>query len=435
LIVTLAQAMDAIIDYRGKTPTKTPFGIPLITAKIVKDGRITEPDEFIAEVEYDAWMRRGIPKPGDVVLTTEAPLGEVARLDNRRVALAQRLICLRGKAGLLDNGYLKYLLMSKPIQAQLRSRESGSTVSGIKQSELRKLIFDLPPFESQIAIASILGALDDKIELNRQMNQTLEAIAQALFRSWFVDFDPVRAKLEGRKPEGIDAETAALFPSEFEESELRMFPKGWSVGRLGDIAATVGSQIKPSEMDADMPYIGLEHMPRKSIALDNWGRADGLESNKFQFRTGQILFGKLRPYFHKVGVAPVDGVCSTDIFVLQPKAPHYFALLLGHVSSEDFIAFTDTGEGTRMPRTNWSRMGSYPIVLPPRCICSIATEILSPLISRIIANIHESRTLAEIRDALLPKLITGEVPVELSNTTKCDSAVEPAPEQTPVPVH
>ena len=157
--VLLEDCMDAVIDYRGKTPEKTTSGIPLITAKIVKGGRIETPNEFIAIDDYAVWMRRGVPKAGDVVLTTEAPLGEVAQLGNERVALAQRLIALRGKTGLLDNGFLKFLMQSEDVQEQLRARASGTTVLGIKQSELRKVLLTLPPLDEQRAIAHILGCL------------------------------------------------------------------------------------------------------------------------------------------------------------------------------------------------------------------------------------------------------------------------------------
>ena len=187
----LEDAMDALIDYRGKTPKKTESGIPLITAKIIKNGRINPTQEYIAESDYDSWMRRGIPQKGDIVLTTEAPLGEVAQLDGKKIALAQRVITLRGKSGLLESDFLLYLLQSNDVQHQLDSRASGTTVKGIKQSELRKVILKFPPVPEQKAIARVLGVLDDKIELNRRMNETLEGMAQALFKSWFVDFDPV----------------------------------------------------------------------------------------------------------------------------------------------------------------------------------------------------------------------------------------------------
>ena len=195
---SLESCMEAIIDYRGKTPRKTLYGIPLITAKVVKNGRIDPPSEFIAEEDYESWMRRGTPKAGDVLLTTEAPLGEIAQLDTKRVALAQRLIALRGKTGVLDNTFLKFLMQSTEVQDQLRARATGTTVLGIKQSELRKVSLKLPPLAEQLAIAQILGTLDDKIELNRRINETLECIARTIFKSWFVDFDPVHAKAEGR---------------------------------------------------------------------------------------------------------------------------------------------------------------------------------------------------------------------------------------------
>ena len=190
-IYKLEDCMDAIIDYRGKSPKKTTSGVPLITAKIIKDGRILPTQEYIAEEDYDSWMRRGIPQPGDIVLTTEAPLGEIAQLGFEKVALAQRVITLRGKEGLLDNRFLKYLMLSHPIQARLRARASGTTVQGIKQRELRQIELSFPEITVQKRIAHILGTLDDKIELNRRMNRTLEKMAAAIFKSWFIDFDPV----------------------------------------------------------------------------------------------------------------------------------------------------------------------------------------------------------------------------------------------------
>ena len=130
--------------------------------------------------------RRGLPQPGDIVMTTEAPLGEIAQLGSSRVALAQRLITLRGKNAILDNTFLKFLMQSAEVQNQLRARATGTTVLGIKQRELRKVVLTLPSLPEQRAIAHILGALDDKVELNRQMNETLESIARATFKSWFI---------------------------------------------------------------------------------------------------------------------------------------------------------------------------------------------------------------------------------------------------------
>ena len=410
--LTLEDSVGAVIDYRGKTPRKTSSGIPLITAKVVKGGRIETPHEFIAEDDYVDWMRRGIPECGDVVVTTEAPLGEVAQLGNERVALAQRLICLRGKPRVLDNDFLKFLMQSDGVQEQLRSRATGTTVLGIKQSELRKVVLPLPPMVEQRAIAHILRTLDDKIELNRRMNETLEAMARARFKSWFVDFDPVRAKAEDRDP-GLPKPLAGLFPDSFEESELGKIPKGWEAGTLGDVAEHPRRGLRPEQIESNTPYIALEHMPKRCIALSDWGTAEALQSNTFEFKRGDILFGKLRPYFHKVGVAPVNGVTSTDIVVVEPRTNNWFGFILGHVSSIEFVDYTDAGStGTKMPRTSWTEMAHYPLALPPPPIAEAFTKTIRPTIERINAGIHESRTLAALRDPLLPKLISGELRIE-----------------------
>ena len=287
---SLEDCMAAIIDYRGKTPEKTSSGIPLITAKAVKGGRIATPDEFIAPEDYEAWMRRGIPKAGDVVVTTEAPLGEVGQLGADRVALAQRLIALRGKPAVLDNAFLKFLMQSASVQDQLHARATGTTVLGIKQSELRKISLVLPPFGEQRAIARILGSLDDKIELNRRMNGTLGAMARALFQSWFVGFDPVRAKAEGRDP-GLPQPLADLFPDGFEESELGYVPRGWRVLSLNQAAAFLNGlalQKFPPEGDGYLPVIKIAQL-RKGTT-DDAERASANLDGAYVIEDGDVLF-------------------------------------------------------------------------------------------------------------------------------------------------
>jgi type I restriction enzyme S subunit len=270
----------------------------------------------------------------------------------------------------------------------------------------------VPPLPEQRAIAHILGTLDDKIELNRRMNETLEEMARAIFKSWFVDFDPVRAKAERRQPEGMSPESAELFPDSFEESELGQIPAGWEVSTFGAVAQEIRNSLKPTDVDGATPYIGLQHMPRRRIALSDWGRADEVSSGKRRFSTGQILFGKLRPYFHKVGIAPLDGVCSTDVVVIEPCNIEFFAFVLGHASSDAFVAYTDrTSTGTRMPRTKWRDMARFNIALPSPVLARTLAELVAPMIDRITVNIHETKILADLRDTLLPKLLSGEIRV------------------------
>lgn len=152
-------------------------------------------------------------------------------------------------------------------------------------------------------------------------------------------------------------------------------------------------------------------MPRRSIALSDWGYGDGLESNKFEFQKGEILFGKLRPYFHKVGVASLAGVCSTDILVVVPKSETWFGVVLGHVSSVAFVEHTNAGStGTKMPRTSWKEMSAYRIPLPKSAIAKKYSDQISPMLVRMSSAIFESKSLCEMRDALLPKLLSSSLP-------------------------
>ncbi len=306
--------------------------------------------------------------------------------------------------------FIYYLALWSDFNRELCVSASGTKILHTAPVRIEAFEFNLPPLAEQKAIAAALGALDDKIELNRRMNATLEAMARALFQSWFVDFDPVRAKIDNREPIGLDEATAALFPDQLEVSPLGHIPKGWTPAKLGDIGTNSRRGVQPSEIAPNTPYIALEHMPRRCIALDDWDESADVASGKSAFKKSEILFGKLRPYFHKVGVAPFDGVCSTDILVLAPKSAEWFGFLLGHASSDALIQFTDLAStGTKMPRTNWSDVSSFKVALPPTPIAAAFTKLVEPMLDCIHANLHQSRTLATLRDTLLPKLLSGEL--------------------------
>ncbi|HQI31552.1 MAG TPA: restriction endonuclease subunit S [Verrucomicrobiota bacterium] len=351
-----------------------------------------------------------IALPGDILFSVRAPIGRV-NIAEVECSIGRGLSIIRARSH-ADRKFIEFALRN--MEQQWQVIEGGGSVFGnATRRDLATLSLPWPgnPLERE-AIGYLLGALDDKIELNRKMNQTLEEMARAIFKSWFVDFDPVRAKAAGQKPSGLKPEIAALFPDSFEPSELGEIPKGWRVGTLGDVAVQSRRGAKPEKIDPNTPYIALEHMPRRSIALSEWGTADGLESNKFEFKKDEILFGKLRPYFHKVGVAPVDGVCSTDIVVMTPRRQGWFGFVLGHVASAEFVEYTNAGStGTKMPRTSWTDMTRYQVVLPPEPMAAKFSKMTQPSVDRIVASIHESRTLAALRDTLLPKLISGELRV------------------------
>lgn len=431
----LEDCMDAIIDYRGKTPKKVDNGIPLITAKIIKNGRIQEVSEFIAIDDYDNWMVRGLPLEGDVVLTTEAPLGEVAQLDARKVALAQRVITLRGKKGILENDYLLYLLQSSFVQNQLDGRASGSTVTGIKQSELREIILRLPPVALQKSISHQLKCLDKKIDLNNKINQTLEQMSQTIFKSWFVDFDPVidnaldagnsipealqsRAELRQKVRNSADfkplpADIRALFPAEFEETELGLIPKNWHIRDFSDIAVLIKNNIKSDDICDDIHYIGLEHLERKHIFITSYGNGSDVSSNKSAFNKGDLLFGKLRPYFHKVAITPFSGICSTDILVFRAKEKFYKSLMAMYAFTDEFVAYANLrSTGTRMPRAEAKDLLKYKIILPNKDILEKFELLLEGYWTKGQLNNNENEQLTALRDTLLPKLISGELSLE-----------------------
>jgi type I restriction enzyme S subunit len=326
-------------------------------------------------------------------------------LHNQRIGLVEVLRPME-----VSKAWLHYLMRTSDYRAWVVGSATGSTVKHTSPSRICDFEFDLPTIDVQKEAAATLDALESRIELLRQTNATLESIAQALFKSWFIDFDPVRAKAEGRETEGMDAAKAALFPAEFEESALGLIPKGWGPGQLDIVCTNPRVQAKPGHMPGDTPYIGLEHMPRKSIALDSAGTAEGLESGKFWFERNDVLFGKLRPYFHKVGLAPCRGVCSTDILVLRPKHVGWLGFLAMHASSDPLIAHTtQLSNGARMPRTSWNDVAGFQVVIPPLKIASAFDAVVVPVFERIHANIDAARSLSDLRDTLLPRLISGKL--------------------------
>ena len=400
----------------GGTPSKNQpaywnGSIPWASAKDMKSFRLCDTADHVT-LDGLANGTRVVPA-GTVLLLTrgmallnELPISVLVR----PMAFNQDVKALRPRPG-LNAGFLPYLVLGNREELLNLVDLAGHGTGRLNSDELKGLTVRLPPLSEQHAIAHILGTLDDKIELNRRMNATLETMARALFRSWFVDFDPVRAKMDGRDT-GLPKDLADLFPDRLAGSELGETPEGWSVGTVGDVAEPSGTGVDPTSVDQDTPYIGLEHMPRHSVALTDWGSAGSVSSNKSGFSEGNVLFGKLRPYFHKVGIAPVNGVCSTDIVVLAARMPKLSAFVLACLSSSEFVSYTNqTSTGTKMPRTSWQSMSRYEVCQPPEPIAEAFQCVADPMLARIVANIHESRTLGALRDALLPKLVYGELRV------------------------
>lgn len=291
-----------------------------------------------------------------------------------------------------DPRFLSYFLRTLDLAHQ----NAAGAVPGLNRNALHLLPVAVPANRTQRKIASVLSAYDDLIENNTRRIEILEEIAQAIYRQWFVNFHfPDHEKVEM-----VDSVSGPV-------------PDGWRRVQLGEVADQVRRSVRPEQVAPDTPYVGLEHIPRKSIALSEWGTAEEVQSTKLAFNKDEILFGKIRPYFHKVAVAPIGGLCSSDTIVITPKAAAHFSTVLCTVSSEEFVDHaTQTSQGTKMPRADWNVLVKYPLVIPPSVLLGRFNELVGDIVGNIQNLTFRNRNLRRTRDLLLPKLISGEVSVE-----------------------
>lgn len=307
----------------------------------------------------------------------------------------------------VDPAFLYYHLTTRRTGLFSLGSATGVRTPILNKSAFSNLTLELPPLATQQKIAGVLGAYDELIENNRRRIEILEEMARRLYREWFVQF---RFPGHARVP--------------LTDSPLGKIPKGWEPHSLGELAVQERRGIQPDKIAPGTPYFGLEHLPRRSIALGEWGTADEVQSTKFVFHRGEILFGKIRPYFHKVGVAPVEGVCSSDAIVIRPTKDESFGPVLCCVSSDEFVEHaTKTSNGTKMPRANWDVLVKYPLVLPPCALRERFNAAIRDTVDSMHNLIFRTRNLHKTRDLLLPRLISGELdvselPIEVEETPR-----------------
>ena len=324
--------------------------------------------------------------PG-VVTGRYGTLGEVYYLENAFWPLNTALYVqdFKGNNGRFAAYLLKWILQG--------TEGSKAAVPGVNRNDLHARAVLVPEtVQEQEAIAATLATYDDLIETNRRRIQLLERAARLLYKEWFVHL---------------------RFPGHETTPITDGVPQGWERKVLGDICSEVREIIVPSALSPDMPYIGLEHIPRRSITLCDWGQAEQVTSSKHRFREGEIIFGKIRPYFHKVGIALTDGVASADAIIIRPAFPQFQALVLMTSSSDEFVAVTtqQMKEGSKMPRADWKQMRQYPVLLPPNGLLHLFNKHIEPVLSQLRTLAFSNRQLARARDLLLPRLMSGEVAV------------------------
>ncbi len=414
--IPFTELLSHIADNRGRTCPTAPSGRPLIATNCISNNDLYpsyETERYVSDETYRTWFRAH-PLPGDIIFVCKGSPGRVALApDPVDFCIAQDMVAVRADESRVYPKYLFAALRSQVVQDRINNMHVGTLIPHFKKGDFDKLQIPLPDRNVQEFIGDTYFELSEKIEQNRRTGRALEGLARATFKAWFVDFEPVKAKAAGQTSfPGLPPAAFAALPDRLTDSPLGPVPQGWGVGTMGDVGEQRREQVAPGEVHGETPYIGLEHMPRRDITLSSWGVAASVTSSKFRFRRGDILFGKLRPYFHKVGPAPLGGVCSTDVVVLFPKKVEYGAWLLMLVSSDEFVAHTDrSSAGTKMPRTNWKDMATFPVALPPASMTTAYQNQVGPMLDMIEVGIHESSKLAALRDYLLPRLLSGRVRV------------------------
>jgi type I restriction enzyme S subunit len=390
----------------------------------IKGGRIDREEcRRVAKETFVKWTRRADVRRGDVILTREAPLGEVGYVDfDDTVFLGQRLMQYRANPALLEPRFLLYSFLSKDLQNQFGAHEgSGSTVSHIRVGDCSKFQFSLPPLAEQKAIAAVLGTLDDKIELNRRMNATLEAMARALFQSWFVDFDPVRAKIDGRPPAALDPATAALFPDSFVETALGHIPLGWEVCPLSEkIQLLSGGTPKTSEptyWDGDIPWYSVRDAPSETdvwvIHTDKHVTKLGIANSAAQVFPEKTTIISARGTGGKLALTAVPMAMNQSCYGVRGITGYgdYFTYYLLREATAQLQQRT---HGNVFDTITTETFKTLDCIFPTPEITAAFDKLVEPLLGQIRANLHQSRTLATLHDTLLPKLLSGELSGELS---------------------
>lgn len=392
--VALEDVADELtVGYVGPMATEyVDEGVPFLRSQNVEPLRINDTDLKFITPEFHRRIKKSRLTPGDVVIVRTGKPGACSVVPAwLPEANCSDLVIVRcGEE--LDNRFLAYYV-NTVAAGHVNAHLVGAVQQHFNVGSARSLRLKLPPLPEQKAIAAVLGALDNKIELNRRMNATLEAMARALFQSWFVDFDPVRAKAEGRPPAGLDEPTIALFPAQFQDSELGPIPDGWMVGRLDDLCVLKRGHDLPtkSRIAGRIPVIsssgisGSHNEPKV--------RGPGVITGRYG-TIGQVFF-----------IEDDYWPLNTTLFVenFKDSPPRFIFHVLGDI---DYSIYSDKAA---VPGVNRNHLHERPTLVPPRTVQRAFAILVSSLWSRHTENDRESRTLVTLRDTLLPKLLSGEI--------------------------
>jgi len=370
-------------------------GVPVIRGNNLPADSTFHDDDFVFVKEQKAEnLTSNLAHGGDLIFTQRGTLGQVGLIPAEprfpSYVISQSQMKLTVHPDKADAKFIYFYFRSPATVQNVINHALTSGVPHINLGILKRFKVPLPSLDEQRRIAEVLSAYDRLMENNRRRMALLEEAARQLYVEWF-------ARLR--------------YPGHIRARRMDGLPKGWTRCPLGEICTEVRDTAAPDECEPDSPYIGLEHIPRRSIALCEWGRAEEVTSTKHRFRTGDILFGKIRPYFHKVGVAFVDGVASSDAIVLRPAAAEWHSLALLTVSSDAFVADASktAREGSKMPRADWKLMRTRPVPVPPETLLRAFNAQIEPIVSQLKTLTFQNRRLRTARDLLLPRLMNGDI--------------------------
>ena len=402
-----------------------PAGTPIITVEHLGENRITHHDlPCVSDFDRDRLSKYTL-RQGDVVFS------RVGSVDRRSLVrgteegwlFSGRCLRVRPEPNQIDPAYLSYFFGLPAFQEHIRSIAVGATMPSLNTQILSDVTVVYPPLPEQRAIAHVLGTLDDKIELNRRMNETLEEMARALFKSWFVDFDPVRAKMEGRwrrgeSLPGLPAEHYDQFPDRLVDSELGEIPEGWEVKGLGDICQKpqYGYTTSASDEDVGPKFLRITDINKK--AWIEWEAVPYCEitdenRSKYRLHYGDILIARMADPGHGCMVEEDrDAVFASYLIRFRPTHERYARLLQYWLRSDAYWELvTGRGAGTTRVSLNAKVLSEFPLVVPSASLLDAFGAQVGSLRTRVVANAEDSRILAAQRDALLPRLVSGDVRV------------------------
>ena len=395
-------------------------GIPFFRGKEVSQlarGEKTTAELYISkEVYNDVVLRTGPINPGDILITAVGTIGNPYHVKNSALPFYFKdgnIVWLRNYSELINSTFLFYWLNSEFGRKKVLDTAIGSTQAALTITGLSGIKIGFPGLAQQAEIVSVLSAIDEKIEANNAISKTLEDIAQAMFKSWFIDFDPVKAKMAGERLSGMDDATAALFPDSMEESEVGFIPKGWIATQLKSVLFLHKATVKSGVKTESIPYVPVDQISSKDIFLRNSASGEYAKTSLVSFEKNDILFGAMRPYFHKVTLAPFDGTTRTTTFVLRPKELDYLAFGLFTVFQEKAVAYaTNHAQGSTIPYAVWNNsFENFPTVMPTIEIASAFNRLVLPMMEYGYSLLAENRQLVQIRDSFLPRFISGELQI------------------------